>query len=244
MTVLLVDDVPAFRKLVATALRLRGGFDVVGEVGDGTAAIERVLEVRPDVVVLDLGLPDLAGTEVIQALHDRSPDTKIVVFTGRDVDPDGLRAVEGVVRKDADVGLLVDVISGLRSDRARPSASISLPRDPTSAASARAFVEEHCVRWGLQDAMDEALLVASELVTNAVVHAESDAVLSITATEEILRIEVADSGRDAPDPHVAGNDDEHGRGLLLIAVLSAAWGTEPRLGGGKIVWADLPLVSD
>jgi hypothetical protein len=52
---------------------------------------------------------------------------------------------------------------------------------------------------------------------------------------------VADQGRSGPDPVLAGADDEHGRGLLLVAVLSAAWGTEARTDGGKVVWADVPL---
>jgi CheY-like chemotaxis protein len=240
-TVLLVDDVAAFRKLVGTALRLRGGFEVVAEAADGRAAVECAAAHHPDVVVLDLGLPDLAGSEVIQAVHDRSPASKIVVFTGRDVDLDGLRSVQGVVRKDDDVNLLVDVIAGLAVDAERPTATIVLPRDPASAATARAFVQEQCSSWGVSSVVDDALLVVSELVTNAVVHADSEAELSMALSAEILRIEVADSGVDTPDPHLAGDDDEHGRGLLLIAVLSAAWGTESRAEGGKVVWADLPV---
>jgi CheY-like chemotaxis protein len=241
--VVLVDDVAAFRRLVATALRLRGGFEVVGEAADGQTAVEVVVTAAPDVVVLDLGLPDLAGTEVIGLIRDQSPRTKIVVFTGRDVDGEAVRSVEGFVRKDADVQLLVDVLVELTMATIGAEAVIVLPNDITSAARARAFVEEHCSSWGLDAVVDDALLIVSELVTNAVVHAESEAELRLVAGTGILRVEVADQGGHAPDPQLAGDDDEHGRGLLLVTVLSAAWGTEARPDGGKVVWADLALAA-
>src|SRR4051794_36722205 len=93
--VLLVDDVPAFRKLVSTALRLRGGFEVIGEAADGRSAITACAEDPPDVVVLDLGLPDLAGTDVIRALREACREAEIVVFSGWDIDPEELTSVQG-----------------------------------------------------------------------------------------------------------------------------------------------------
>jgi CheY-like chemotaxis protein len=239
--VVLVDDVAAFRKLVGTALRLRGGFEVVGEAANGRQAIDAAVELRPDVVVLDLGLPDLAGAEVISALRERAPGTRIVIFTGRDVDLDALTSVEGFVRKDGDVQLLVDVLSDVVSGVKLPGASLVLDNELRSAAVARGFVEDRCREWGLEHVIDDALLVVSELVTNAVLHARSSAELRLVPGEETLRIEVADEGRAGPDPVLASADDEHGRGLLLVAVLSAAWGTEARTDGGKVVWADVPL---
>src|SRR3954447_6855852 len=80
--VLLVDDVAEVRRLIRTTLRFRGGFEVVGEAADGVEAVRLVGELRPDVVVLDLGLPDLAGREVLTQVRDRSPDSKVVVFSG------------------------------------------------------------------------------------------------------------------------------------------------------------------
>jgi DNA-binding NarL/FixJ family response regulator len=80
--VLLVDDVADVRRLVKTALRFRGVFTVIGEAASGRDAIAMTAELRPDIVVLDLGLPDLAGQEVLTQIRDRTPSAKVVVFSG------------------------------------------------------------------------------------------------------------------------------------------------------------------
>jgi CheY-like chemotaxis protein len=241
--VLLVDDVRAFRTLVAAALRMRGGFEVVAEASDGRSAIAAAARFQPDVVVLDLGLPDVAGTEVIRLVRESAPACKIVVFTGFDVDLDldAQRSVEGFVRKDSDVQLLIDVLVDQRREHVPVGARLRLAHDVTSAGRARGLVQELCRDWGIDDeVVDDALLVVSELVTNAFVHAESEAELRVFPGKGLLRIEVADSGAAGPDPQLATDDDEHGRGLLLVSVLSAAWGTEPTGSGGKVVWAEVP----
>ena len=73
--VLLVDDVVEVRRLVRTSLRFRGGFDVVAEASDGAEAIRMAETLRPDVVVLDLGLPDIAGHEVLSHIRAASPES-------------------------------------------------------------------------------------------------------------------------------------------------------------------------
>ena len=79
-TVLIVDDHPAFR---ASARRLleSEGFEVAGEAADGTSALRAVEEAPPDVVLLDIALPDLSGFEVAARLAD-SP-SKVVLTSSR-----------------------------------------------------------------------------------------------------------------------------------------------------------------
>jgi len=79
--VYLCDDVAAMRLVVRTVLELEG-LTVVGEAGDGRAALEDVERLRPDVLVLDLSLPELDGLEVLEELARRSPETRVVVFSG------------------------------------------------------------------------------------------------------------------------------------------------------------------
>lgn len=83
-TVLVVDDHPSFRK-TARALLESEGFEVVGEAGDGASAIEAVRSLHPDVVLLDVYLPDIDGFEVAAALSRNGPATKVVLTSSHDV---------------------------------------------------------------------------------------------------------------------------------------------------------------
>jgi DNA-binding response OmpR family regulator len=242
--VVLVDDVADVRRLLRIALKLREGFEVVAEAADGRSAIAMVLEHRPDVVVLDLGLPDLAGSEVVSRLREEALDTKIVVFTGLDVSVTDIEGhVDAVVRKDEDVLFLVDLLDVVTRERGKV-ATTELPADTSSPGVARRFVTETLAKWESETVADAALLVVSELVTNAVVHATSAAVLRLGYTDRSIRIEVSDHGSGSPAPLVATDDGEGGRGLLLVAAVSAAWGVESTASGGKRVWAELPIMAD
>jgi DNA-binding NarL/FixJ family response regulator len=80
--VYLCDDVPALRLVLRTLFELDGSFEVVGEAGDGRTALEEVARLQPDVLVLDLSLPEMDGLEVLEALRERAPAVRVVVFTG------------------------------------------------------------------------------------------------------------------------------------------------------------------
>jgi DNA-binding NarL/FixJ family response regulator len=83
--VLIVDDHPSFRAS-ARALLEAAGFEVVGEVSDGTSAIEAIDALEPDVVLLDVQLPDISGFDVCAALEGRNPrPPDIVLVSSRDV---------------------------------------------------------------------------------------------------------------------------------------------------------------
>ena len=82
-SVLIVDDHPSFR---ASARRLleAEGYTVVGEAGDGASALERARELRPDLVLLDVQLPDLDGFEVASRLRAIEPALAVVLTSSRD----------------------------------------------------------------------------------------------------------------------------------------------------------------
>ncbi|MDP9442322.1 MAG: response regulator [Actinomycetota bacterium] len=243
--VVLVDDVEDYRRLVRVALRLRGGFEVVAEAANGREAVEAVIEHRPDVVVLDLGLPDLPGSEVIARIRHASPSSGVVVFTGTELDPSHelRRQVEGYVVKDLDLELLGATLTVVGGRRHRTTSLLRLSRDLRSSAQARRFVEDQCSRWHCEQLSDSAQLVVTELVTNAITHASSDCELRMFLLESLLRIEVEDGGTGDPAMGRPGDQEsEHGRGLLLISALSTAWGVEPvSPAGKKRVWAHLAL---
>ncbi len=239
-SVLLVDDVPELRSVLRQAIRLREGFTIVAEAEDGVGAITAAARHQPDVIVLDLGLPDLAGHEVLTRLRTLSPSSQIVVYTGS-VYPDRTplaREVEAFVTKDHDVAYLVDLLSRL-SWRRQESAGVELGPDTRDVAAARRFVVQRCHEWGCGDVVEDAELVVSELVTNALLHGDTRCELRAALSEAALRLQVIDHGTGTPDPQSASDTDEHGRGLILVSALCAAWGVEVLPDGGKIVWAEL-----
>jgi DNA-binding NarL/FixJ family response regulator len=82
-TVLIVDDHAPFRAVARTLLQLEG-LEVVGEVADALSALEAVGRLRPDVVVLDIQLPDLDGFEVARRLAQAGDPPVIVLVSSRD----------------------------------------------------------------------------------------------------------------------------------------------------------------
>jgi DNA-binding NarL/FixJ family response regulator len=81
ITVMLVDDSVPVRAALRDALSDHGGFEVVGEAGDGAAALELLSQLQPDVIVLDLAMPGLDGLETLPRIKDVSPATKICVLS-------------------------------------------------------------------------------------------------------------------------------------------------------------------
>ena len=207
--VLLVDDVVDVRRLVRTSLRFRGGFDVVAEASDGAEAVRLAESLRPDIVVLDLGLPDIAGHEVLSQIRDVSPTSKVVVFSGIDT-ADGawiVNQVDGYVLKDAELDYLVDLLVSV-GQPADSEAVLDLPQALTSAAAARRFVTERVSEWGLDDLLDDALLVSSELAANAVTHGRvpgRDFELRLSLVGGSVRVEVTDTHSGPPNAATTGS---------------------------------------
>ncbi|WP_159772327.1 ATP-binding protein [Streptomyces sp. HM190] len=109
---------------------------------------------------------------------------------------------------------------------------------PAAAAQARAAVRRQLEGWGLLDQADTAELLVSELVTNALVHAESRLKLTLTAAHGVLRCEVSDTDRRPPRVRRVTETSESGRGMFLVQALAGRWGCH-RDGPGKTVWFEL-----
>ncbi|MGD9148458.1 MAG: response regulator, partial [Anaerolineae bacterium] len=80
-TVLLVDDHPLFRKGIRFLLEGEGDIRIAGEAGDGQAAIDMVRELHPDVVIMDITMPELNGVEATQQILAESPEAKIITLS-------------------------------------------------------------------------------------------------------------------------------------------------------------------
>jgi anti-sigma regulatory factor (Ser/Thr protein kinase) len=124
---------------------------------------------------------------------------------------------------------------------------LELAAMPTAVPCARGHVRSIAREWGLDALADAAELIASELVTNAVLESERLKLRADLATVPIVRIwvisdgttlviHVWDSSTAEPVRRDAGPGEEGGRGLLLVETLSKDWGTYQKL-DGKVVWA-------
>jgi anti-sigma regulatory factor (Ser/Thr protein kinase) len=131
-------------------------------------------------------------------------------------------------------------------DPACQARQITLPASAESAAYARSTARRILAYWGMTDIADDAVMLVSELVGNAVAHACSDRpetgpeplTLTLTNCVSALRIEVCDPDPSPPQPRVPGLGDESGFGLVIVATLASAWGAR-QAGRGKVVWAEL-----
>jgi serine phosphatase RsbU (regulator of sigma subunit)/anti-sigma regulatory factor (Ser/Thr protein kinase) len=131
------------------------------------------------------------------------------------------------------------VVISLEGPSSRSGIGRQLPADLSSAQAARRFVADVLGEWTLLGLVDSAELLASELVTNAVVHTGEAVQIRLHRRGEGIRVEVIDgSGERQPELRDVGVDDTSGRGLFLVDALSSAWGIEPH-GVGKAVWFEL-----
>ncbi|MFE5818152.1 SpoIIE family protein phosphatase [Streptomyces sp. NPDC056479] len=135
-----------------------------------------------------------------------------------------------------DIALLMARVQGL------PAGSVgdwTLPREPRSVGRAREYARGQLLSWDLEPLVDTTELLVSELVTNALRYGEGEIRLRLLL-DRTLVCEVWDSGLVQPRRRRARDTDEGGRGLQLVGLLSAAWGSR-RTPRGKTVWFELPL---
>jgi DNA-binding NarL/FixJ family response regulator len=122
ISILVVDDYAPFRRFVVSALGQRSDLQIVGEAADGLEAVQKVSELQPGLVVLDIGLPRLNGLEVALRIRERSPQTKIL-FVSQDSSADIVQAAlatgaQGYVFKsDAGTELMAAVDAVLKGGR-------------------------------------------------------------------------------------------------------------------------------
>jgi DNA-binding NarL/FixJ family response regulator len=127
--VLCVDDHPIVRDGVAAIINLQPDMMMAGAAATGGEAVERFRELRPDVTLVDLRLPDMSGFDLINRLKDQSPGARIVVLSSHEGDVDIKRALEagaqayvvkGIVRDE-----LLDIIRSVHAGKRRLPAALA-----------------------------------------------------------------------------------------------------------------------
>ncbi|MFD3455224.1 SpoIIE family protein phosphatase [Streptomyces sp. NPDC058691] len=197
------------------------------------------LRLRPGTV---LALTTDGLVESAELHYDDGMRRLAEALSGTDPGHLGLMAdalLDGATRGD-DIALLLMRYDGMAVKPLRESWAVW--RLPDATSHARRFTGRTLRSWGLpRDEVDTALLVVSELVTNALVHTQGQVRLDLTLIGDRLRIAVSDGSPRTPvKPALVSWQDTGGRGILLVEAVSTAWGTLP-LSGGKQVWSELTV---
>ncbi|MFE9307395.1 SpoIIE family protein phosphatase [Streptomyces sp. NPDC088353] len=183
-------------------------------------------------------------TDGLVESRDHPLDEGLQAFVGALTDPsrpledvcDHILNTLGSHHGEDDIALLMARVQGL------PAESVgdwALPREPRSVGRAREYARAQLTAWDLEPLIDTTELLVSELVTNALRYGEGEIRLRLLL-DRTLVCEVWDSGLVQPRRRRARDTDEGGRGLQLVGLLSAAWGSR-RTPRGKTVWFELPL---
>ncbi|MFF9159657.1 SpoIIE family protein phosphatase [Streptomyces longwoodensis] len=183
-------------------------------------------------------------TDGLVESRDHPLDEGLQAFVGALTDPS--RPLEDVCdhvlntldthHGEDDIALLMARVQGLPTDSV---GDWTLPREPRSVGRAREYARGQLLSWDLEPLVDTTELLVSELVTNALRYGEGEIRLRLLL-DRTLVCEVWDSGLVQPRRRRARDTDEGGRGLQLVGLLSAAWGSR-RTPRGKTVWFELPL---
>ncbi len=96
--ILLADDHPVVREGLVAMLKRQEDFDVVGEAKDGVEAVSKTKELAPDVVLMDLRMPELDGVEAIHQIKDARPNTQVIILTTYSDDEYIFRGIEAGAR--------------------------------------------------------------------------------------------------------------------------------------------------
>ncbi|MDX2760373.1 PAS domain S-box protein [Streptomyces sp. ME08-AFT2] len=120
------------------------------------------------------------------------------------------------------------------------TATAELPATASAVSEGRSFLVEAFTSWDCAHRADDARLLVSEVLTNAVQHAEGPLLLHLRRTVTELAVEVSDLSPHLPQPRLAAEDEESGRGLILVDALADSWGVRPT-DQGKTTWFTLRL---
>ena len=129
LRILLVDDHVLFRKGVAALLARREEMQVVGEASDGLEAISAAREILPDVILMDIGMPNCNGLDATRRIKREMPHVKIVILTVSDDDHDLFEAIksgaQGYLLKDLEPYQLFDLLESISRGEAPLSGAIA-----------------------------------------------------------------------------------------------------------------------
>ena len=127
--VLIVEDHPMFRQAVALALSKSENIEIVGEADNGKLGVKMTEELKPDVVLMDIGLPEIDGIEATDLIKKSGIDSKVLIFTSREAGDDVFESLaagaDGYITKGANEAQLMSAIMAVNEGTAWLDPSIA-----------------------------------------------------------------------------------------------------------------------
>ncbi|WP_415952818.1 PAS domain S-box protein [Streptomyces sp. KLOTTS4A1] len=188
------------------------------------------------------GLIETPGSDIEHRIAEltRTLDTAFVTADGLEAVADRVLAA---LRPDPE-GHDDDVTLLLARLPAAPlgTATLDLPASPCAVGDGRSFLTKTLMAWDCAHLTDDARLLVSEVLTNAVLHAKGPLRLHLRHSDTELTVEITDRSPHLPRPRLAALEDQSGRGLLLVDTLAHSWGVRPT-DDGKSTWFTLPTAN-
>ena len=129
LRVLIVDDHALFRRGLSGVLKQEDDIEVIGEAADGVEAVERALELVPDVVLMDVRMPKMSGIEATRHIKEAQPDVKVLMLTISDQEEDLFASVKagasGYLLKEIPIDEVADAIRSVWAGQSRLSPTVA-----------------------------------------------------------------------------------------------------------------------
>jgi len=114
--IVVIDDYEPWRRFVASTLEERPELQIVGEAADGLEAVKRVQQFRPELILLDIGLPKLNGIDAARRIRERAPNTRILFCSqnrSRDIAGEAMQTGDAYVVKAGGAGELLAAVDAV-----------------------------------------------------------------------------------------------------------------------------------
>lgn len=232
------------RHLLALALGRDPAFGVCASTADGGEAVEQVVAHAADLLLFDVDLAGVDGVEVAARVHEARPSCAAVLVSS--IPPAELGALPGTVgliprsvpptRLAAEIRAVAAAVEA--AGVSARSSSVTLEADRMAPRSARRFVNDVLADAGYGDVLDVVELLVTEVVTNAVLHARTQAEVVARLLPDAVRVEVIDRDDSFPVRRRPSRDQPGGRGFDLVERMSRSWGID-MLEVGKRTWFEV-----
>ncbi|MCC7164855.1 MAG: response regulator transcription factor [Anaerolineae bacterium] len=169
LRIVLADDHPLFRDGVASLLRARG-YEIVGEAGNGREALDVIRRTQPDLVLMDIHMPELDGLTATRVLASELPNVRVVILTISDDDDDVFEAIksgaQGYLLKNTDTHSFFDLIESAARGETPLSGRLASRILREFAKRMNTEGTEHAAEDALSEREKEVLTLAAEGLTN------------------------------------------------------------------------------